>query len=549
MYANRNARIFHFMEERDAIIRDVVERVVGDVIASGRRNADAGLDYVLNEAAFLEMKRQQKSSSKLDIRPYDFWQNVARTISRSDDAQKVRVLRELVAAYAEDVAGKFTPSVYRFATKVLPVGLAALFNAASPENLVGSWRKLSERIILEGSIPHLRALAEIGTIVVVPTHSSNLDSIVVGWALEEAGLPPMTYGAGKNLFSNPLTSFFMHNLGAYKVDRRIGHGIYKQVLKVYSEVLLERGFHSLFFPGGTRARSNVVESRLKLGLLGTALAAYRNNLIARKPKPKIFICPLTINYNLTLEAETLIGEHLRTDGGARYIIEDDEFADLGRVAAFISKTMQMEYTLYLRFGEPIDPFGNPVDIAGISRDPHERAVDIERYLWRDGEVVADARRDAAYTVECGAAVARSFRRNNVIVSSTFVAAVVFSALRDAYPTLDLYRLLRVARGELVTNEAILRRATRLQAALRDAARSQRIALSHDVERLAPDALIERGAKILGSFHTTPVLRTASNGLEIGQPELLHFYANRLEGYGFDAALRETGLFAADRGAP
>ncbi len=538
MFANRNARIFHFMEEREAIIRDVVERVVAETALAGRANPENGLEYVLNEAAFLEMKRLEKGSSKLDLRPYEFWQDLARTLSRGDDAQRVRVLRELVRAYAEDVAGKFTPSVYRFATKVLPVGLSALFNAASPENLVGSWRKLSERIILEGAIPHLRALAEIGTLVVVPTHSSNLDSIVVGWALEEAGLPPVTYGAGKNLFTNPLTSFFMHNLGAYKVDRRLQHGIYKRVLKCYSEVLIERGFHSLFFPGGTRARSNHVEKRLKLGLLGTALTAYRQNLMARKPKPKVFICPLTINYHLVLEAETLIGEHLRTDGGARYIIEDDEFADLTRIANFVTKTMQMDYTLYLRFGEPIDPFGNPVDIAGISRDPHERPVDIERYLWKNGEVAADRRRDAAYTVECGSAIARSFERNTVVVSSSFVAAVLFAALRDAYPHLDLYRLLRVVRGELIPNDAILRRATRLQSALRDAARAGKIALSHDVERLAPDRLVERGAEVLSMYHSTPVIRRASNGLEIGNPELLHFYANRLEGRGLEAVLTE-----------
>ncbi len=538
MLTSQNARIFHFMEERDAIIRDVVERVVAEVVQGSRRGGDAGLEYVLNEAAFLEMKRLERGSSKLDLRPYDYWQEIARSVGRSDDSQRVRVLRELTHAYTEDVAGRFTPSVYRFASRVLPVGLAAVFNAANPENIVGSWKRLSERIIVEGAVAHLRALSEIGTLVVVPTHSSNLDSIVVGWALDEAGLPPVTYGAGKNLFTNPLTSFFMHNLGAYKVDRRIGHGIYKRVLKCYSEVLLERGFHSLFFPGGTRARSNEIERRLKLGLLGTALTAYRRNLQARKPKPKVFVCPLTINYHLVLEAETLIGEHLRTDGGARYIIEDDEFADISKVASFVSKTMKMEHTLYLRFGEPMDPFGNPVDIAGISRDPHERPIDIERYLWRDGEVVADSRRDAAYTVECGAAVARSFARNNVVTSLAFVAATLFAALQDAYPHLDLYRLLRVARGELIPHDAVLRRAGRLQDALRAAARARRIALSHDVERLAVDTLVERGAKVLGMYHANPVVRRASNGLEVGHPELLLFYANRLAGYGFDAVLRE-----------
>jgi hypothetical protein len=40
------------------------------------------------------------------------------------------------------------------------------------------------------------------------------------------------------------------------------------------------------------------------------------------------------------------------------------------------------------------------------------------------------------------------------------------------------------------------------------------------------------------YHSTPVIRRASNGLEIGNPELLHFYANRLEGRGLEAVLTE-----------
>jgi len=36
-------------------------------------------------------------------------------------------------------------------------------------------------------------------------------------------------------------SYFMHNLGAYRIDRRIRARVYKQVLKTYHTVVLERG--------------------------------------------------------------------------------------------------------------------------------------------------------------------------------------------------------------------------------------------------------------------------------------------------------------------
>lgn len=551
MFASRNARIFQFMDEREAIIAEVSERVVAAFVARAS-SPRGGLEYALNEAAYLEMQRLEKGSSKLDMRPYGYWQDLARVVGRADHGTRVRTLTELADAYARDVAGKFTPAVYRFTTSILPVGLSALFNAQrlphlNASGLAQSFRRLSERVIIEGAVSQLRQLSEIGTLVVVPTHTSNLDSIAVGWALEESGLPPVTYGAGKNLFTNPLTSFFMQNLGAYKVDRRIRHSIYKEVLKVYSQVLLERGYHSLFFPGGTRCRSNVVERDIKLGLLGTALASYTQNLLKRKPNPKIFICPLTINYHLVLEAETLIEDWLRQDGGARYIIEDDEFSDLSRIVQFAMKTMSMEYNIYMRFGEPLDPFGNPVDLAGVSRDPADRPIDIERYLWVDGDVKADPARDRVYTRECGKAVARSFRHNTVAVSSSFLALVLLQTLKDTWPGLDMYQLLRVARGEVVTWEAMGRRAERLQRALKQMARQRRICLSHAVERLTPRELIEKGAEVLSMYHTRPVVTPAAGGLEVGHPSLLLFYANRLAGYGLEAAVSEVaGAAAADR---
>jgi glycerol-3-phosphate O-acyltransferase len=529
-------KIFQFMGEREKILREVAGRVVAQKIEEARASRAHSLEYVLNEAAYLEMERLERGASRLDLRPYSYWQSLARTVGRADEAEKIRILRELVELYSRDIVGKFTPTVYRFATKVLPVGLSLLFNAQSLETLRHGFKGLAERIILEGEIDTVRRLADRGTIIVVPTHSSNLDSIVVGWALWEADLPPVTYGAGKNLFTNPFISFFMHNLGAYKVDRRIRHTLYKDLLKTYSEVLLERGYHSLFFPGGTRSRSNRVERKLKLGLLGSALSAYTRNLLASRPRPRIFICPLTINYHLVLEAETLIFDHLRQDGGARYIIEDDEFSDLGRILRFLFKTMSMEETLYLRFAPPLDPFGNPVDAEGESLDPHGRRIDPARYLWVDGQVKADRDRDAEYTRECGRAVIKSFVANNVVVSTSFLAFALYQHLEERHPGLDLYRLLRVAKGERIPWDEVRCGAERLLGVVRSLAAAGKLRLSRDLAGLPSSELCEKAAAVLGMYHTTPVIVRLADGIEVRNPDLLYYYSNRLRGYGIEALL-------------
>src|SRR5262249_10156551 len=154
--------------------------------------------------------------------------------------------------YAEEISGNFDDRVYQAVTRVLPPALGLLLNAVSPQRLVRRLPDLpniDDAILIQGETEQLKRLHEIGTVILVPTHVSNLDSIVIGYALYRLGLPPFIYGAGLNLFSNPLISFFMHNLGAYTVDRKKTDPLYKEVLKEYATLTLENGYDNIFFPG------------------------------------------------------------------------------------------------------------------------------------------------------------------------------------------------------------------------------------------------------------------------------------------------------------
>ncbi len=135
------------------------------------------------------------------------------------DAEQRRKLEELARKYAWDVAGNFDPRVYKFAAKAAAPLIGVLLSPRTTlRGLHHSFdlTSLDGRIDVQGPREHVRKLSRLGTVIHVPTHLSNLDSVVFGFALERSGLPPATYGAGKNLFTNPILSFFMHNLGAYR---------------------------------------------------------------------------------------------------------------------------------------------------------------------------------------------------------------------------------------------------------------------------------------------------------------------------------------------
>ncbi len=68
----------------------------------------------------------------------------------------------------------------------------------------------------------------------------------------------------------------MNSLGAYKVDRRKKNVPYLETLKFYSMLAVQKGAHSIFFPGGTRSSSGMMEKHLKLGLFSSTIEAQRN---------------------------------------------------------------------------------------------------------------------------------------------------------------------------------------------------------------------------------------------------------------------------------
>jgi glycerol-3-phosphate O-acyltransferase len=531
-------RLERFNDERERLLAEVERRVIARRVAEARAGGDASLEYVLNDVAYCEIRRLEASGA--GDAAVQRWRDLSRRLLTMTEPDKEEELRSLVRHYGRDVVGNFDTRVYRFATGVAPPLLGFVFSpVGSLREGMAAVRSLDARILADGELDVVRACAERGTLVVTPTHSSNMDSPAIGLALLRAGLPPTTYGAGKNLFTNPFISFFMRNLGAYRVDRRLRFELYKDVLKEYSTVLLEHGYHSLFFPGGTRCRSNVVDKNLKLGLLGTTVTAYRNSVREGAPHKRLYIVPVTINYRLVLEAETLIDDYLAETGKSRYIITDDEFSRIGRIIEFFRKIVVHEGSVVVRFGRPLDPFGNDITDDGESIDRAGRKVDPASFVrGADGEVSDDDQRDAEYTRALGRRLAAAFPRLTVFHATHLVARTVYDLITAAAGTRDIYRLIRLPAPQLaVAVDRVIDRLGRLRARI-----AGNPAWGAEHPRLASQpvaAVLDDAVRGLSSYHTRPIVSRRGQMLHVDDIKLVYYYQNRTAHVPPDAGAAEV----------
>ena len=535
--------IYWFNSERDDIVSDVVKRI------SSAHESDRGrLEMALNDAAFHEIRRLEQQRDEEARDRLGYWRSMIRRIGKMDDTELRRVLHTIVTNMTRDVAGNFDPRVYRLSRQVVPRLIGGVMEPRRvAKDLMAPEPASLERVLkVEGNVERLRYLQSEGSLVFVPTHSSNLDAIVLSQALETSGLPPVIYGAGKNLFTNPIISFFMHNLGAYRVDRRIRVGLYKDILKLYSQVIIERGYHSLFFPGGTRSRSGMIERHLKLGLLGSAVEAFTTNRVRRIDRPVWFV-PTTINYALVLEAETLIKDWLTEEGQTRYIIEDDEFSQIDRWFAFFRKIVGMRGACIIRFGDPIDPFGNLVDSQGQSLTPTGRAIDPGGYVERRGKPAVDSARDAAYTREIGQVLAGRYEQDTVLTSTQVVAHVLFRELVQATPGMDLFARLRL-RGEIDLHCEMLRQELgEARDRLGELEAKGRVRTSDVVKETAPRDLLERALTFWNGYHVSTAATLEGDRVVLRDPSLLLYYQNRLVPFAKDIAGPEQQEAASEIG--
>lgn len=527
---------------------ELVEEINTRTILKLKSKYDGKLDKLLGRTIYMEKIRMKESPWNADPQNEPiFWKKIQKSLPDPEaDSTEIQsrseyLLKKIVERYAEEIAGGFKKKTFLFARRFLRIFFRTLLNAASAKNIFlifnKSKFKIDEKIKLFGPIEKIRNLANDGVLVIVPTHSSNLDSIMIGYALDAiAGLPAFSYGAGLNLYNNEIIGAFMNRLGAYRVDRRKKNPVYLEALKTMSNISLQWGTNTLFFPGGTRSRSGSIETKLKLGLLGTAIEAQREVIQKNMVDKKIYIVPLVLNYHCVLEARSLIEQHLRAIGKDNYIPpgRKDEFKSFKNIFVFLYRLLSQSSEIALSFGEPMDVIGNDVNEKGRSLDQYGKELNLSDYFMPIDEAEeVQSQRDNVYTSVLSEKIAQSYLRHNIVFSTNIVAYSAFKQIQKQNSGMDVFALLRLDPQDIEINPSDLEEYVgNVQKLLIQKSNEGGIKLDDTAIRSAKECILD-AIKKLGVFHSSKPLRVLKNGnFGVGSLKILFFYHNRLDNYEF-----------------
>ena len=179
-------------------------------------------------------------------------------------------------------------------------------------------RMYTELEVDEGGIERVREAAKQGTVVLLPSHKSHVDYIVLTYVLYHHHLQIPLIAAGDNLNFAPVGPI-LRRAGAFFIRRSFkGDRLYQAVVDAYMRRLLRDGWPLEFFLEGGRSRTGKLLAP-KLGLLNIVVDAALG-----LSETKTFFVPISVGYERLVEEQAFVSE---VSGGEKP--KEDAYALLG----------------------------------------------------------------------------------------------------------------------------------------------------------------------------------------------------------------------------
>jgi glycerol-3-phosphate O-acyltransferase len=225
----------------------------------------------------------------------------------------------------------------------------------------------------QADVDRLRKASRDGALILLPSHKSHIDYLVLSYFFYSRNLMIPVIAAGDNLNFQPVGPIF-RRCGAFFIRRSFkGDRLYAAVVDAYVRRLIRDGFPiELFLEGGRSRNGRLLEP--KLGLLNMIVDAALG-----VPGQKVHFVPVSIGYERVIEADTY--EH-ELAGGEK---KKEEATDL----------LSAREVLGHRYGRISLQFGTIMTLAdvsaelGIDTDEIQRPAKRRAVVTRLGNRVMD----------------------------------------------------------------------------------------------------------------------------------------------------------------
>jgi glycerol-3-phosphate O-acyltransferase len=217
------------------------------------------------------------------------------------------------------------------------------------------------------SLKDVKALAQQNPVVFLPSHKSNLDHLVLQYALHENGHAPNHTAGGINMNFVPVGPLVRRS-GTFFIRRSFRDDeIYKFVLHHYVDYLIEKRFSLEWYIEGGRSRAGKLLPP-RFGLLAYVVDAYR-----RAKSDDVFLIPVSIAYDQISD----VGDYAAEQRGGAKARES-----FGWFLGVVRRLRRRYGNIHIRFGEPLSlakTLGRPDPNAAPNAD--EQNLDLQKLAF------------------------------------------------------------------------------------------------------------------------------------------------------------------------
>ena len=202
------------------------------------------------------------------------------------------------------------------------------------------WNRVYDGLEVDlAGLDRLREAARDGSLILLPSHKSHIDYLVLSDVLYQHAMSPPLVAAGDNLSFWPLGPI-LRRAGGFFIRRSFrGRKLYAVLVDAYIRKLLLEGFHVEFFLEGGRSRTGKLLPP-KFGLLTMIVDA-----ALALPGRKIHFVPVSIGYERIIEGRSYVDE---ASGGEK------QKENIGQLLKTPEILRSRYGRLYVQFGEILE---------------------------------------------------------------------------------------------------------------------------------------------------------------------------------------------------